>query len=109
MPSGSILSAVEPDAEAVEGSEPEAALSTIAILSRQRAAGHLDDGPAKPFGRERHGRAVALARPRPLRPAPPDEVERPPRTEARGASPQAGEAPRICPAPAEGGPEDRHE
>src|SRR3990172_3381669 len=107
MPSGSILSAVEPDAEAVEGSEPEAALSTIAILSRQRAAGHLDDGPAKRFGRERQGLAMDHVQPRPLRLAPPDEVERHLRTEARGAYPQAGEAHRICHAPAEGGPEDR--
>src|SRR3972149_5095337 len=77
--------------------------------SPPRAGGHLDDGPARRFGRERPGLAMDHVQPRPLRLAPPDEVERHPRTEARGAYPQAGEAHRICHAPAEGGPEDRRE
>src|SRR3972149_4392254 len=94
MPSGSILSAVEPDAEAVEGSEPEAAPPTIAILPRQRAAGQLDDGPAKRFGRERHGLAMDHVQPRPLRLAPPDEGERPAPTAARRGDPPGRAAPR---------------
>src|SRR3990172_1115670 len=109
MPCGSIPSAVEPDAEAVEGSEPEAAMSTIAILSCECSARRLHDGPAERFGRERDGLATDHVQPRPLRLAPLDQIEGHARAEARGAHPQAGEAHGICHAPAQSPSEQRRE